>query len=289
MSKKLILVSNDDGIHAEGLTTLVRFLEPVGDVWVVAPDREQSAMSHAISLHKPLRLKEERPQWFSVDGTPADCVYMALHHVLPRPPDVVVSGINHGPNLGNDVLYSGTVSAAMEGALFGYPSIAVSLCVAAEVAHGGGVDVRHFASAGQVAQGLAVSLLSKRLPVGVLLNVNVPDVSLEKLKGTRLCRLGHTDWADKVTVRQDPRHRPYYWIGGERLGPDGLEDSDNTAVSQGYVAVTPVHHDLTDYRVFEHVQRLDIPASPLVHGVFPVPHEVGGVSARGSRTKKNAE
>ncbi|HET6345211.1 MAG TPA: 5'/3'-nucleotidase SurE [Myxococcota bacterium] len=274
-SRPCILVSNDDGVQAEGIQSLARHLRDLGDVWVVAPDRERSATSHAISLHKPLRVRQLEAQDFCVDGTPTDCVYLALHHLMPRPPDIVVSGINHGANLGNDVIYSGTVSAAMEGAVFGYRAIAISLTTPDSLTQPGAT--LRFDTASKVAVDLVRATLDRPMPPGVLLNVNVPNRPTSELLGIKLCRLGFTNWKDNVDARRDPRGRPYYWIGGERLGHDDIPDSDNNAIAAGHVSVTPIHFDVTDYRSFGYVRSLslsDLAASPDSLGDEPLTHVV---------------
>ncbi len=255
MSRPIILVSNDDGVHADGLCALARHVSHLGDVWVVAPDRERSATSHSISLHKPLRVRALGNQRFCVDGTPTDSVYMALHAILPSAPAIVLSGINHGPNLGNDVIYSGTVSAAMEGALFGHRAIAFSLCSGYPSP---AVAEQYFETAGLVAADIVEGALSRPMPHGVLLNVNVPNVPRQDIGGVKLCRLGYTSWTDSVDKRIDPRGRPYYWIGGERCGEDDTPDSDNHAVAKRFVSVTPIHYDVTDFRSFSYVRDLPI-------------------------------
>jgi 5'-nucleotidase len=231
----VILVTNDDGIHAQGLSALAQALESLGEVFVVAPDREQSAVGHALTLHRPLRVDQVGERRFAVNGTPSDCVNLGVLGLLPEPPVLVVSGINHGSNLGDDVTYSGTVSAAMEGTLLGVPSMAVSQ------AEG---EVAGFEAAGRVAQLVAARLLVEGLPAKTLLNVNVPrgDVS-----GIRMTRLGHRVYREKVIQEVDPRGRPYYWIG---VGPpEWREDeaSDIAAVHAGLASVTPLHLDLTHF------------------------------------------
>jgi len=225
-----VLLSNDDGVHAAGLRALAAAF--AGDeVWVVAPDREQSASSHAISLHRPLRIGEAGPRRFAVDGTPTDAVYVGMNHVLKaHRPDVVVSGVNHGANLGNDVLYSGTVAAAMEGALLGAHAIAVSLASRTD---------RDFSHAAAFAATLARRLAGLPPSPPVLLNVNVPK---GPVKGYRFVRLGRRDYGNEVVEKTDPRGRKYYWIGGEgRVRHEDLPDTDCTTVlDDGLVAVTPV-------------------------------------------------
>ena len=229
-----VLLSNDDGVHAAGLQALAEAF--AGDeVWVVAPDREQSASSHAISLHRPLRIVEVAPRWYAVDGTPTDAVYMGLNRVLKAArPDVVVSGVNHGPNLGNDVLYSGTVAAAMEGALLGVHAVAVSLA---------GPPPHDFRSAAAFAARLARTIVARGPAAPMLLNVNVPP---GPVKGYRFTRLGRRNYGNAVVEHVDPRGRPYYWIGGDPARHDDLPASDcNAVLDEGLAAVTPLHLDLS--------------------------------------------
>jgi 5'-nucleotidase len=232
--RPLILVSNDDGIEATGLRALARTLADLGEVMVVAPDRERSAASHAISLDRPLRVDEIEPGWWAVDGTPADCVYLALLHLLPRRPDLVASGINRGYNLGSDFFYSGTVAAAVEGAVRGVPSFAISL------ERG---PIEGFAAAAQFAHAIGHAILAEGLPVKTLLNVNVPNHG--PLRGYRWTRLGQRAYRDQVEVRTDLRGQRYFWIGGPELEADEAPDADGTAVRAGVVSVTPLDLDLT--------------------------------------------
>jgi 5'-nucleotidase len=229
-----ILLSNDDGVHAPGLAALAEAF-PDDEVWIVAPDREQSASSHSISLHRPLRIVEVGPRRFSVDGTPTDAVYMGLNLVMrDRRPDLVLSGVNNGPNLGTDVLYSGTVAAAMEGAILGCPAIAVSL--AAPPPH-------DFAHAAAFAAALARRIMQSPPPAPVLLNVNVPP---GPVKGYRFARLGRRTYGNEVVENKDPRGRKYYWIGGEGAVNEDIPHSDcNCVVQDGLVSVTPLHLDWT--------------------------------------------
>ncbi len=231
----VILVTNDDGIHARGLAVLAEALAPLGEVHVVAPDREQSAVGHALTLHRPLRVDRVADRKFAVNGTPSDCVNLAVLGLLPEPPVLVASGINHGTNLGDDVTYSGTVSAAMEGTLLGVPSMAVSQADW----EADGCD-----GAGAVARAVAMRLLVEGLPAKTLLNVNVPR---GEIKGVRLTRLGHRVYREKVIREVDPRGRPYYWIGAGP--PEWAEDpdADIAALHAGFATVTPLHLDLTHH------------------------------------------
>jgi 5'-nucleotidase len=234
--KPVILVSNDDGIHAPGVTALAAALEAVGQVWVVAPDRERSAVGHALTLHRPLTVEQLAPRRFAVNGTPSDCVNLALLGLLPARADVVVSGVNAGSNLGDDVTYSGTVSAAMEGTLLGVPALAVSLVQPTGPAS--------FRPAARVAARLAELLLRDRERGVSLVNVNVPG---GRPRGVRLTRLGRRVYSENVVERRDPRGRRYFWIGAGRPAWEAAEDTDYAAVHAGYVSVTPLGLDLTDY------------------------------------------
>jgi 5'-nucleotidase len=230
----LLLVTNDDGVHAAGLAALAAALESLGEVWVVAPEREQSACGHALTLHRPLRPHQWGERRFAVNGTPSDCVNLAVLGFLPERPVLVASGVNHGSNLGDDVTYSGTVSAAMEGTLLGVPSIAVSL-----------VDGGDLEAAGRAARLVAMRVLVEGLPPKTLLNVNVPR---QEPRGVRFTRLGHRVYEGKVVEQVDPRGRTHYWLGGGAPQWEALEGTDMGAVHEGYVAVTPLHLDLTHHR-----------------------------------------
>jgi 5'-nucleotidase len=248
MGSPLILVSNDDGIHSAGLAALADVLTPIGEVIVVAPDREQSACSHALTLHRPLRIDEVQPGRFTVDGTPTDCVNLAINAILKRRPALLVSGINRGANLGDDVTYSGTVSAAMEGTLLGIPSIAMSLI---------GRGTFEFGVAASFAARLAQWVLDHGLPPDTLLNVNVP----QEFEGTApravaLTRMGRRRYGDAIIEKLDPRGRKYYWIGGEDVPFVAEEGTDFHAVHQGLISVTPIHLDLTNYRTLDVLARV---------------------------------
>jgi 5'-nucleotidase len=241
--KPRILVSNDDGYFSEGLQALVEAVSPFGEVWVVAPDREQSAASHAISLHRPLRIKEVRERWFSVDGTPTDCSYLAIHHILKDArPHLMVSGINHGANMADDVTYSGTVAAAMEAALLGVPAIAFSLVQRAPFTHDSFTHAKPFI------RSLVESALSqKTLPPRMLLNVNFPGNGVEP-RGYAVTRLGRHSYGYGVVENTDPRGRKYYWIGGTEYEHEDIPGSDcNAILRDRRVSVTPLHFDLTDH------------------------------------------
>ena len=248
MGSPLILVSNDDGIHSAGLAALVDAVRPHGELVVVAPDREQSACSHALTLHRPLRIESAGEGRYAVDGTPTDCVNLAINAILKERPTLLVSGINRGANLGDDVTYSGTVSAAMEGTLLGVPSIAVSLV---------GRGTFDFAIAATVASRLAGWVLAHGLPADTLLNVNVPqEFEGTAPKGMALTRMGRRRYGDAIVENLDPRGRKYYWIAGEEVPFVAEEGTDFHAVQQGWISVTPIHLDLTNYRSLEALARL---------------------------------
>jgi 5'-nucleotidase len=234
--KPLLLLSNDDGVRAPGIRALAEALEGVGEVLIAAPDRERSAAAHAISLDHPLRVEEVGPKVFAIDGTPVDCVYLALHHLVPRKPDLCLSGINNGFNLGSDVFYSGTVGAALEAALRGVPSVALSL---------ERKNPQDFSHAAGFARGLVEDLLARgpsAIEPSTFLNVNLPA---GPVGGVRVTRMGRRIYRDQVSVRQDLRGRSYYWIGGPEQKGEDVPDSDCTAVSDGMASVTPLGLDLT--------------------------------------------
>jgi 5'-nucleotidase len=232
-----ILVSNDDGHQSEGIRALAAAVEPLGEVWVVAPESEQSAASRAISIHRPLRLREVRPRWYAVDGTPTDCSWLGIHHVLKgRRPAILVSGINHGPNLADDVTYSGTVAAAMEASVIGVPAIAFSVA---------GWGEQDFSPAARFARALVAAALARPLPPNLLLNVNVPPgVDPD---GYVVTRLGKHSYGSEVVEKKDPRGRSYFWIGGNEYQHEDIPGSDcNVVLRERRVSVTPLSLDLTD-------------------------------------------
>lgn len=243
-----ILVSNDDGYFAGGIAPLVEALQALGEVWVVAPEQEQSAKSHSLTMWEPLRVRQHGAGRYSVGGTPADCVYLALHELLPERPDLVVSGINRGSNLGNDVLYSGTVAAAMEACLHGVPALAVSLHLEPEQ------DQQHWGSAASLAQRVAAQILERGLPRRKLLNLNVPNLPLAEIQGIRPSRLGERSYEDLVDKRLDPRGKPYYWIGGGPNAFCGEPDTDGPLMAQGWASLTPLSPDLTDEAQLERLK-----------------------------------
>ena len=232
-----ILVSNDDGYLATGINVLTEALQAVADVVVVAPDRNRSAASNSLTVHSPLRVQKIAENRYSVDGTPSDCVHLALTGFLDDEPDLVVSGINHGANLGDDVIYSGTVAAAMEGRFLGLPAIAVSLA--------GNGPLRHFDTAARVVVDMVQRLEHAAFSTDVTLNVNVPDVPFEALRGVRAARLGFRHKSEPIVREKDPHGRTIFWVGPAGRGADAGEGTDFHAVDDGAVAVTPLKVDLT--------------------------------------------
>jgi len=247
-----ILVSNDDGIWAPGIRALVEALSPLGEIFVVAPDRERSATGHGITVHWPLKVNKvdfgvQGVKAWEVEGTPADCVKLGIEVLTgDKRPDVVVSGINKGPNLGTDVLYSGTVSAAIEAIINEVPGIAVSLASYHEY---------DFSVTGKIAALMVEKLLENGISEDTILNVNVPALAIEKIKGIKVTRLGQRRYQNAFHERRDPRGRVYYWIGGEPIDLDASQDTDIWAIDSGYVSVTPVHFDLTNYKIMQEVDN----------------------------------
>lgn len=242
-----ILVSNDDGYRADGIRALAAALKDLGQVTVVAPDRNRSGASNSLTLDMPLRVQEAEPGVYCVQGTPTDCVHLAISGLFDYQHDMVVSGVNDGANLGDDVLYSGTVAAAMEGRFLGLPTLAISLCTS-------DTGARHFTTGAQVARMLVSRLLEQPLERAMILNVNVPDLPFDALRGFRTTRLGKRHPAEPVIEARDQRNRVVYWIGPAGAGADAGEGTDFEAVAQGFVSVTPLLSDLTRYSALDTVQ-----------------------------------
>jgi 5'-nucleotidase len=245
-----ILCTNDDGYLATGIRVLAAAAAPLGSVTTVAPDREQSATSHSLTLHHPLRARRTVDGTFIVDGTPTDCVILALNELMAAKADVCVSGINHGPNMGEDVLYSGTVAAAMEATVFGIPSIALSY-----------TGEHHEELEGWEA--LIQTLLERLLehgdfPPQTLFNVNLPGLPPSEVRGIKITSLGRRKYAESITRARDPSGREYFWIGGGVADWSGTDDSDFQAVRDGWISVTPLHLDLTNYRLLKEIRGWDL-------------------------------
>jgi 5'-nucleotidase len=233
----IILITNDDGIFAPALRRLKDELAPIGRVVIVAPDRDQSATSHSLTLHRPFRIHRHDEDVYSVDGTPTDCVVTAYYGLLDRAPDMVLSGINHGPNMGEDVFYSGTVAAAIEGTIQGAPSIAASLVTR---------ELTDFAEPARFVARLTRRVLDHGLERGQLLNVNLPHRPRDEIRGVKITRLGSRAYRDTLVKKVDPRGRDYYWIGGEDPVWEPRDGTDFFAVQEGFISVTPLRLDLTD-------------------------------------------
>ena len=239
-----ILISNDDGVLAPGILALAKELALIAEIEVIAPDRNRSGASNSLSLLQPLRIKQLENGYYAVDGTPTDCVHLALTGFFDPVADLVVSGINEGANLGDDVLYSGTVAAAMEGRFLGFPAIAVSLV---------GHKTNNYGTAAVIVRQLVTKLLTHSLPSQTILNVNVPDLPISEIKGLKVTRLGSRHRAEPMVRGKDPRGRTLYWVGPPGLEADAGPGTDFFAVSQGYVSITPLHLDMTHYKIFDQV------------------------------------
>jgi 5'-nucleotidase len=242
-----LLCTNDDGILAHGLECLVRAAAPLGEITVVAPDREQSATSHSLTLHHPIRPIPRGDRRWQVDGTPTDCVMIAVEALMDARPDFVLSGVNHGQNMGEDVLYSGTVAAAMEGLSLGIPSIAISFA---------GGDLRADPAllseqVGILSKLLAHAVSLPNVPRDTLLNINLPPLRGDEIRGVRVTALGRRVYSDSLMRMKDPWGREIYWIGGGSAAWSGREDSDFRAIQEGYISITPLHLDLTNYQLLE--------------------------------------
>jgi 5'-nucleotidase len=245
-----ILCTNDDGIHARGLDLLVEVCSAAGEVFVVAPDREQSGASHSLTLHRPLRGMTRGQRRWAVDGTPTDCVMLAIEEILPEPPDIVISGINHGPNMGEDVLYSGTVAAAMEAVSLAVPAVAVSFA---------GPDLDLLPSWKAPLERLVKSIIaSPRLPTPMFVNVNLPPIRGEDVKGVRITTLGSRQYVGSIKKMKDPWGREIFWIGGGHIDWKGGGTTDVQAVADGYVSVTPLQLDITHHAGLDAVRALKL-------------------------------
>jgi 5'-nucleotidase len=246
----LILVTNDDGIHAPGIFALWEAMSEIGEVAVVAPDTEKSAVGHAITISDPIRIQKVKRhdgfEGFAVKGTPADSVKIAVRALLDREPDIIISGINLGANVGTNVIYSGTVSAATEGTLLGIQSIAISL---------DSVTDEDFGSAKRVAKTVVRQVLANQLPPGTLLNVNVPNLPWERIRGYQVTRQGNVYFRDWFESREDPRGRVYYWMTGEIVDPNSTEGVDSHALQNGYVSITPIHYQLTNLEFLDQLKK----------------------------------
>jgi len=238
------LLSNDDGYFAPGLAALAQGLSPIGEVTVVAPERDRSGASNSLTLDRPLSVRRAPSGFQYVNGTPTDCVHLAVTGLCETAPDFVVSGVNHGPNMGDDTIYSGTVAAAMEGYLLGVPAVAVSLASR---------NGQHFDTAARVAREVVERMLARPAGGAILLNVNVPDVPYEDLRGWRVCRLGRRHKAEPVIKAANPRGEAIYWVGPPGSAQDAAEDTDFWAVANGYVSITPLQIDLTAFKQLDFV------------------------------------
>ena len=252
MARVRILVTNDDGIASPGIHAVAAALGALGEVWIVAPDRERTAVGHAVTLHKPLRITKMAPRVFMVNGTPVDCVNLALVKILPGPPAMILSGINRGVNLGDDVMYSGTVSGALEGTILGIPSVAVS--------QEGGETFR-FEVGARYAARVAAEVLQHGLPAETILNVNIPDVPLRSIQGVKVTCLSRRRFNNPIVEKVDPRGRKYYWIAGTRESWSRQQDADHEALERRMVSVTPIHLDTTHHAMLEHFRAWEQPLS----------------------------
>lgn len=237
-----ILISNDDGVFAPGIQALARELETIAQIIVMAPDRNRSGASNSLSLSRPLRVKQLENGQYSVEGTPTDCVHLALTGFLKQEIDLVVSGINDGGNLGDDVLYSGTVAAAMEGRYLGLPAIAVSMV---------GENIEYYETAAKIVKQVILKFKTERLASQTILNINVPNLPLDKIKGIEVTRLGKRHCSEPTVSALDPRGKTIYWIGAPGCASDAGQGTDFFAVNRGFVSITPIHLDMTHYKIFE--------------------------------------
>lgn len=255
LKKPLILVTNDDGISAPGIAALVEAMKEIGEVMVVAPDKPQSGVGHAITINSTLRIHKTRfhgvKMEHSITGTPVDCVKMAVNKILKKKPDLIVSGVNHGSNISINVIYSGTMSAAIEGAIEGIPSIGFSLL------HDS-IDA-DFTASKEIAKTIALQVLKNGLPKDICLNVNIPRLHLSEIKGIRVCRQARATWIEKFDERKDPGGNPYYWLTGKFVNFDeGKKETDVWAVKNSFVSVVPIQFDMTGYSALKAIEKLKL-------------------------------
>jgi 5'-nucleotidase len=246
----LILVTNDDGVHSQGITALFRSMKKLGDAYIVAPDRERSAVSHALTMHKPLKVEKLREHIYSINGTPTDCVAIGVNKILPEKPALIVSGINKGANLGDDITYSGTVSAAIEGTIMGIPSFAISLVI-----HNKKKVSLNFSAASRFALNMGEYILEHSLPYDTLLNINVPGLPIRDIRGMKLTRQGKRIYDDSIQETFDPHGEKHYWIGGGNPYWEHGEDTDIQAIQDNCVSLTPIHLDLTNYDALKFLKK----------------------------------
>jgi len=244
---KHILITNDDGIHAPGLQLLYREVRQLGKATIIAPVHDNSAASHSLTMNRPLRVREIDENVYTVNGTPTDCITIGIGKILPHKPDLVISGINPGPNLGDDVSYSGTVSAAIEATMLGIPAIAVSLAADSEPLH--------YETAANFIIRLSLTILEKGLPRDTLLNINVPNINSDNIAGVAFTRRGRRLYEDAITETYDPWGRKHYWIGGGTPSFDAGEDTDSAAISVNKISITPMHLDPTNYEALKLLQK----------------------------------
>lgn len=251
MKQPKILITNDDGITSKGIASLIEVAKSFGEVLVVAPDKPQSATGHSITIHHPLRLNKfegfSSIEAYSCSGTPVDCVKLAIYEILNAKPDLLLSGVNHGENTSTNVLYSGTMSAAVEGAMESVSSIGFSLANFS-------VDA-DFSAAQWAAHEIISNALKNGIPMNTCLNVNIPDISITEINGFKVCRQAHAFWADRFEKRNDQFGKPYYWLTGEFSDVDQHEDTDLAAMKNGFVSIVPTHFDMTAYETIDEIKK----------------------------------
>ena len=242
----VILVTNDDGVHSPGIIALYKAMKSLGDAYIVAPDRERSAAGHSLTMHRPLKAEEIREHVFSVNGTPTDCVTLGINKLLPKKPDLIVSGVNKGANLGDDITYSGTVAGAIEGTIFGISSAAFSLISDKHY---------HYETASFFAVKIAEHILCHSLPYDTLLNVNIPNIRREDIKGIKLTRQGKRMYENSIQEMFNPWGEKHFWIGGGKIYWEHGEDTDMEAVLQNFVSISPIHLDLTNHNALKFMRE----------------------------------